>query len=80
MKKKISWWVIVTARSSVLPQSMLTHFRKPANMGICPSRVSCAISQARLASTAPERCSILRPGDHRVFDARAPFVHGPSAR
>ena len=35
MKKKISWWVIVTGAIVGLAAVLLTHFGNPANMGYC---------------------------------------------
>ena len=35
MKKKISWWVIVTGAIVGLSAVLLTHFGNPANMGFC---------------------------------------------
>jgi hypothetical protein len=35
MKKKISWWVIVTGAIVGLAAVLLTHFGNPANMGFC---------------------------------------------
>ena len=35
MKKKISWWVIVTSAIVGLSAVLLTHFGNPANMGFC---------------------------------------------